>query len=272
METFENYLMESELSLSTIKKYVHDVKKFTDWIKMHGEEIERKSACEWKNSLLSQNNAPSTINAALAAFNKYMDFLNIPECKLKYVKIQKRIFAEDKKLLTRKEYKKLVEYAKKNDKKRISLIMQTIAGTGMRVSELEYITVESINTGCVQIRMKGKIRTILIPQKLCNELKKYVKSQNLEAGSVFITRNGKAIGRKQIWSEMKKLCEGAGVTEAKVFPHNLRHLFARMYYEISKDVVELADILGHSNIETTRIYLRNSSIEHRRKLEKLILI
>lgn len=272
MESFKNYLIEQELSTETIKKYVHDVQKFVSWSKQNKASLSRKTACEWKEFLLSQNYAPVTINAALAAFNRYAEFMNFPDCKLKYVKMQKKIFIESRKLLTKKEYKKLVTYAQRTGKMRLSMIMETIATTGMRVSELKYVTVECINLGYVQIRLKGKIRTILIPSKLCEKLKKYVKKQEIHSGAIFITKNGKTINRKQIWYEMKKMCEDAGVAETKVFPHNFRHLFARMFYEVSKDIVELSDILGHSNIETTRIYLRNSSSEHRLKLEKLMLV
>ena len=272
MKEFELYLLERELSTETIKKYTHDVKFFLLWQNGQGKKLTRETACEWKVFLSSQNHAPSTINAALAAFNHYAMFVGKPECKLKYVKAQKKIFLESEKMLTRREYKQLVKCAKQKANARLAMIIETIGSTGMRVSELAYITVEALITGNIQIQLKGKIRTILLPHKLCSKLRAYAKKQGIEAGAIFITKKGAPISRKQIWCEMKKLCDLAGILESKVFPHNLRHLFARVFYEKNGDLVELADILGHSNVETTRIYLRKNSQIHQKKLEQLHML
>ena len=195
-----------------------------------------------------------------------------PECRIKYLKIQRKLFRSTEKELTKEEYLRLLEAASGEGKDRLALLIETICATGIRVSEVKYITMEAAQTGCADVALKGKIRTILLPRKLCRKLQKYARKQKIASGEIFLTRNGKGISRRQIWAEMKALCKKAGVAPSKVFPHNLRHLFARTFYRVCRDVAKLADVLGHSSIETTRIYLISTGIEHTRQLERLGLI
>lgn len=278
IKQFENYLKEKELSSGTIEKYLHDITAFEKWNEANsswGEEateLTRERVCEWKQFLLRQDYAPATINAALAAMNAYADFMDKPECRLKYVRTQKSGFIKSERQITRDEYERLICTARKEGKEQLALIIETIGATGMRVSELQYVTVEGITAGSLDIRLKGKDRVILLPHKLCRKLSKFAKKNKRTTGAIFVTRNGNPIGRKQIWAQMKKLCAEANVKESKVFPHNLRHLFARMFFAISHNIAELADVLGHSSIETTRIYLRETGQAHRLMLEKLKLV
>lgn len=272
MEQFRIYLKENELSPATIEKYVHDVSAFQKWAEEEDAAFTKEKLCGWKDYLLSQNYAAATINAALAAMNAYADFMQKPEYRLKYVRSQRSNFIKAERQLTKAEYEKLIHTARSEGKERLAMIMETIGSTGMRISELRYVTVESLSCGSLHIRLKGKDRLILLQNKLCKNLKKYARENNITAGILFKTRRGTPIGRKQIWAEMKLLCKAAGVEANKVFPHNLRHLFARMFFKVSGNIAELADVLGHSSIETTRIYLRETVQEHRRKLEKLRLI
>ena len=215
---------------------------------------------------------PKTINGILSAINKFLVVAGWGDIKVKYLRIQRQLFRSSGRELTKAEYIKLLETAQTLGKERLGLLMQTICGTGIRVSELKYITVEAVKTGKAEISLKGKIRTILLTGKLCKKLLKYTKGQKITSGEIFLTRSGRGLGRKQIWAEMKALCKKAGVESGKVFPHNLRHLFARTFYKVCKDVVRLADVLGHSSIETTRIYLISTGAEHLQTLNKLNLI
>ena len=201
-----------------------------------------------------------------------MEFIGRQECKVKPLRIQRRVFRDSSRELTRGEYEKLVSTAIELGKARLALTLETICATGIRVSELKFITAEAALRGRAEIALKGKIRTIMIPNKLCRKLLKYAKKQKIASGEIFLTGSGKSISRKQIWAEMKALCRKAGIDAGKVFPHNLRHLFARCFYRVCRDIVRLADVLGHSSIETTRIYLISSGIEHERTLERLQLI
>lgn len=275
MKDFERYLKEKELSPATIEKYTRDIANYRKWEEENYKEAEsmsREKSCAWKAFLLTRSSAPSTINAAIAAVNAYADFMQKPDCRLKYVKTQRRSYIKPERQITKEEYEKLIRTAGKEGKERLAMMIETIGATGMRVSELQYVTVENIERGSVHIRLKGKDRCVLLPGKLCVKLKKYARKNNLTAGVIFKTKSGKPIGRKQIWAEMKKLCEDAKVAAEKVFPHNLRHLFARLFFAVSGNIAELADVLGHSSMETTRIYLRETEREHRRKLESLRLI
>ena len=195
-----------------------------------------------------------------------------PECRAKYLKIQRKMFRSPEKELTKTEYLRLLETADALGKARLGLLIETICATGIRVSEVKYITVEAVRAGCTDIALKGKIRTILLPRKLCRKLQKYAKKQKITSGEIFLTKSGKGVSRRQIWAEMKALCKKAGVIATKVFPHNLRHLFARTFYRACRDVAKLADVLGHSSIETTRIYLISTGIEHAQQIERLGLI
>ena len=267
---FGQMLKEEEHTQSTIQKYLRDVYAFTGWLE--GRAVTRELAAQWKEMLLSSGCAPATVNSKLSAINGFFRFLGREDCKVKFLKIQRQIFRDRSRELTREEYLRLVQAAKRLGRCRLEMLIETICATGSRVSEVQYITVEAAREGRAEISLKGKIRVILLPDKLCKKLLKYAKKQKITSGEIFITKSGKSLSRRQIWREMKQLCEHAGVEASKVFPHNLRHLFATAYYRAYKDIVKLADILGHSSIETTRIYLVANGEEHARQLERLGLV
>ena len=267
---FGQMLKEEEHTQSTIQKYLRDVYAFTGWLE--GRAVTKELAAQWKEMLLSSGCAPATVNSKLSAINGFFRFLGREDCKVKFLKIQRQIFRDRSRELTREEYLRLVQAAKRLGRCRLEMLIETICATGIRVSEVQYITVEAAREGRAEISLKGKIRVILLPDKLCKKLLKYAKKQKITSGEIFITKSGKSLSRRQIWREMKQLCEHAGVEASKVFPHNLRHLFATAYYRAYKDIVKLADILGHSSIETTRIYLVANGEEHARQLERLGLV
>lgn len=267
---YARYLRIEEKSEATIEKYLHDVHCFANWLE--GREISKKMTSEWKSYLVSQKYAPTTINAMLSALNSLLEFLGRQECRVKFLKIQRRLFRDDRRELTKVEYQRLLASAKKLRRNRLALLIETIGATGIRVSEVKYITVEAVQQGKAEISLKGKIRVILLPTKLCRKLQKYCQKQKITSGAVFRTGSGKLMSRYQIWAELKGLCKYAHVSPEKVFPHNLRHLFATVFYRACRDIAKLADLLGHSNIETTRIYLITSGIEHRRTLDQLDLV
>ena len=267
---FAQKMREDERSPGTIENYVRHVRAFAAW--MGGNPATKETAAAWKEHLLSRKYSPGTINGMLVSLNRFFDFLGWQECKVKPLRIQRRLFREDSKELTREEYERLVSTAQASGRERLVLLLETICSTGIRVSEVKYITVEALRLGKAEISLKGKIRTILLPNKLCRKLLKYAKKQKTVSGEVFLTRNGTGLSRKQIWAEMKSLCEKAKVAASKVFPHNLRHLFARTFYKVCRDVARLADVLGHSSVETTRIYLISTGAEHARTLEQLRLV
>ena len=233
--------------------------------------VDRGLVLTWKAQLTAQY-APATVNAMLAGINRFFAFMGWPECKVKALRLQRRSFREAERELDREEYRTLVRTARTLGRERLALVMETICATGIRVGEVPYITVEALRRGKAVVALKGKVRTILLPEKLCKKLLKYVKRQKITSGEVFFTGGGKRLSRVQIWAEMKRLCRAAGVAADKVFPHNLRHLFARTFYRACQDVVKPADILGHSSIETTRIYLLTTGTEHLRRLERLGLL
>lgn len=268
LSEFKDYLYCEEKSKATIQKYFHDVQvfiKFSD-----GQKITKDIAVAYKQHLIDQGYALRSINSMLASINKFFEFLNWSDCKVKSVKCQRAVFCEENRMLSKAEYMRLLDASK--EKKRLNLIMQTICGTGIRVSELQYFTVDKIRQGQISVNCKNKIRTILVPGKLRKKLLDYAKKKKIHKGCIFVTKNGKPMDRSNIWSEMKKICKTAHVNPHKVFPHNLRKLFARTFYNIEKDVVKLADVLGHGSIETTRIYIMTTSNEHRRKIERLGLV
>ncbi len=267
---FVNRLQENECAAGTITKYRHDIVLFSDWL--DGRPVSRELTGEWKKYLLTKRYAPVTINSMLAALNGFFRFMGWDMYRIKFLKIQRRLFRDAARELTRAEYDSLVHTAKVQGKYRLSLLMETICATGVRVSEVKYLTVEAARLGYAEITLKGKIRTILLPGKLCRKLLNYAKKEKIASGEIFLTKSGKGISRRQIWAEMKRLCAAARVKPSKVFPHNLRHLFATAFYRACKDIVQLADVLGHSSIETTRIYLLTSGAEHRRRLDRLGLI
>lgn len=267
---YEGYLHNMERSSGTIEKYRRDVKMFFLWVS--GRSVTRQVAVDWKEYLYGIEYAPTTINSMLAAINGLFRFMGWEDCRVSFYKIQRRIFCDPSKELTRAEYECLLKTAREKKQERLALLLETITATGIRVSEVKYITVEAARQGRTDILLKGKIRTILLPNKLCRKLLKYAKKQKTGSGEIFLTRNGHTLSRRQIWSDLKRVCKDAGVNASKVFPHNLRHLFAKTYYRIYKDIVRLADILGHSSIDTTRIYLLTSGFEQRKQLNRLGLI
>ncbi len=268
---FKSYLMEEEKSKATFEKYVRDILTFCRWIGERQAEIEKRDVLMYKEYLI-ETYAPTSVNSMLSSINSFFEFAGFPELKVKVQKIQKQVFLNKEKELTRKEYLALVDTAFRNGDKRLGLLMQTICSAGIRVSELKSITVDSVNSGRAVIKCKGKMRVILLPGDLRRSLKKYAKEQKITRGSIFVSRNGKPLDRSNIWKMMKALCNKAGVIKEKVFPHNLRHLFARTYYSLQKDIVRLADILGHSNINTTRIYTMETGEVHLKQIERLGLL
>ena len=266
---YKNYLLEEEKSKKTIEKYLRDITVFRIWVGKR--KIDKRLVLDYKENLISSY-APRSVNSILSSLNSFFDYTNWHDCKVKTLKIQKQIFADKDKELTKAEYTMLLKAAKSKKNERLYYLMQTICSTGIRVSELKYITVEAVSTGQANIHCKGKIRTVILPKQLCKLLKGYIKGHNIKSGAVFISKNGKPLDRSNIWSDMKKLCESAGVSRSKVFPHNLRHLFARTYYSLERDIVRLADILGHSSVNTTRIYTMESGDAHRRQIEKMGLL
>lgn len=270
IQNFKKYLKEEEKSKNTIEKYMRDVWEFTTY--MNGAEITKESVIAYKDKLISKNYAVRSINSMLASLNSLFSFLNWMDCRVKSIKLQRQIYCPEEKELTKAEYMRLVNTAKQKGNERLNLILQTICGTGIRVSELQYITVEAVKNGEAIVSLKGKTRSVFIVKELKKKLLRYAAEQGITSGAIFITRTGKPMSRTNIWREMKNLCEYAGVNPQKVFPHNLRHLFARVFYGIEKDIVKLADILGHSSINTTRIYIISTGDEHRKRMENMRLI
>ena len=270
LQQFKEYLKNEERESSTIAKYLHDIQTLADWLQDRG--VTKTNLTAYKEHLIKKKYNPKTINGILSAINKFISFIGCQDMKVKYLRIQRQLFRNSNKELTQADYLKMLNKAQELGKDRLSLIMQTICATGIRVSEVKYITLEAVKSGKAEISLKGKIRIILLTGKLCKKLLKYAKGQKISSGEIFLTRSGRGLGRKQIWAEMKALCKKAGVAVGKVFPHNLRHLFARTFYKVCKDVAKLADVLGHSSIETTRIYLISTGSEHLRTLNKLNLI
>ena len=270
LDSFCQHLRGEERSAATIEKYRRDVAQFAAWL---GEnQLEKEAGVRWKAHLLAQGCEPSTVNGKLTALDRFLHFLGQADCKVKHLKIQRHLFREDGRELTRREYDQLLAAARSTGRERLALLMESICGTGIRVSEVKYLTVEAARRGKVEVALKGKIRAILLPGKLCRKLLKYAGKNKIASGEIFLTRSGASLSGKQIWRDMKALCQRAGVAPSKVFPHNLRHLFARTFYRVCRDVAKLADVLGHSSIETTRIYLLSTGAEHAKVLEHLRLI
>lgn len=270
IKEYIGYLSTQERSKGTIEKYRRDTRAFAQWA--NGREVTKELAVKWKSSLLERGYAPVTINAMLSAVNGLFRCLGWEDCHVKFLCIQRRLFRDSKRELSRMDYQRLLFCAREKGKDRLALITETICATGIRVSEVKNITVEAAKQGKAEISMKGKIRVILLPAKLCRKLLKYAKKEKITSGIIFRTKSGKEIGRRQIWAELKGLCKFAKIEPSKVFPHNLRHLFARIFYKASKDIIKLADVLGHSNVETTRIYLVATGEEHQRQMERLGLV
>lgn len=267
---FKQFLVEEERSEGTIEKYIRDVRAFMVWA--GGEDFTKLTVLGWKEHLMEEGYKPVTVNSMIASVNAYLRFLGREDCKIRTLRLQRSTFRSAEKELTAEEFRRLVDTAHDLKKERLALLLETIGGTGIRVSEIKYITVKAAQNGRTEISLKGKIRTIMLPGKLCRKLLKYAKKNKIASGEIFLTRSGKGMDRKQIWAEMKRLCVKAGICATKVFPHNLRHLFARVFFKAYKNVVQLADVLGHSSIETTRIYLISTGAEHARQIEQLRLI
>ena len=270
LTTFARHLRQAERSPGTIENYLRHVRAFAAWLA--GRPVTKEAAAEWKEHLLDKGYCPSTINAMLGGLNRFFAFVGWQECQVKALRLQRQLFRDDSKELTRAEYDRLIAAARAMGRERLALLMETICATGIRVSEVQYLTVEAVERGKAEISLKGKIRTILIPGKLRKKLLKFAHKNKTASGEIFLTRNGKGMSRRQILAEMKAICKAAGVEASKVFPHNLRHLFARTFYKVCRDVAKLADVLGHSSIETTRIYLISTGAEHAKELERLGLV
>ncbi len=269
-EWFAPSLIGKEREKSTIETYARSVMHFNFF--RRGRPVTKELLVEWKRELIRRKYAPGTINGHIAAINAYLDYLGMADLSLRYLSVEKKMFLDTFRQLTKEDFQRLVETAEKENKKRLALVMQTIAETGIRVSELMFITVEAVKAGIADIHMKGKYRQILITSRLRKKLRAYAKENHIRSGEIFLTSTGKRLGRKQIWAEMKALCAKAGVDPRKVFPHNLRHLFACTHYKQHRDLVLLAGLLGHSSIETTRIYTIRSLDEAYRSVEQLNLI
>ena len=260
---FKFFLTEEEKSEATIEKYIRDVRFFGEFIS--NREITKQEVMEYKKNLV-ENYAPASVNSMLVSLNCFLHFIERPDCCVKLLKIQRQMFVSEKKELTAAEYRRLLKAAHGT---RLELVIQTICETGIRVSELKYITIEAVEQGRATVECKNKTRVIFIPTPLRKVLLQYIKKSGIKAGSVFVTKNGKPLNRSNIWRDMKALCEKANVAPGKVFPHNLRHLFARTFYSIERDIVRLADLLGHSSINTTRIYTIETGRQHLDCLERM---
>ena len=270
IKSFEEYLRLEEKSENTVEKYLRDVRAFA--VFAGNNEVTKQTVTEYKEHLLKSGYAARSVNSMLASINGLLTFLNWEDCKVRAVRVQRQVYCSEEKELTRAEYARLCRAAGEKQNERLNLILQTICGTGIRVSELKYITVEAVRRGEATVSLKGKTRTVFLVKELQKKLLRYAAERKIQSGCIFVTRTGKPISRTNVWREMKNLCNDAGVDSKKVFPHHLRHLFARTFYGLEKDIAKLADILGHSSIETTRIYIVSTGAEHRRKLENMRLI
>ena len=267
---FAEHLKGEEQGGATIEKYVRNVRFFAQWL--DGAAVTKEAVAGWKAHLQEEGLAPCTVNSKLSALNSFFAYAGLEGYRVKFLHIQRKVFRDDSRDLSRQEYMRLLGAARTSGKEQLGLAMETIGATGIRVSELAYITVEAARAGRATVHLKGKIRVILIPRKLCRKLLKFAKGRGIGSGEVFVTRSGKGVSRRQVWRGMKALCREAGVEGSKVFPHNLRHMFATVYYKVCRDIVKLADVLGHSSIETTRIYLMTTGEEHSRQMNRLELV
>lgn len=269
VEKFKQHLQNEERAFATIEKYCRDISAFMMWCRE--KEITKAVTLSYK-AFISDKFAPSSVNSIISSLNSFFDFMGWLDVKLKSLKIQRQMFANKEKELSKNEYERLLHAAKLKQNEKLFLLMQTICSSGIRVSELKFITTDAIKDRKAIIKCKGKTRIVFLPKDLCKLLLLYVKKRNIKEGPVFVTKNGNPLDRSNIWKLMKSLCESANVSKNKVFPHNLRHLFARTYYNLQKDIVRLADVLGHSSIETTRIYTMETGEIHQKQIQKLGLL
>ena len=270
IQLFCKWLQSEEKSKNTIEKYCRDAAAFVSYLA--GSVVTKEKVVAYKTRLIEENYAVRSVNSMLASLNSLFSFLNWMDLKVKSIRIQHQIYCPEEKELTKAEYIRLLNAAKQNKNQRLNLLIQTICSTGIRVGELPFITVEAVKCGEATVSLKGKTRRVFLVKELKRKLLRYAAEQKILSGPVFITRNGMPMNRTNIWREMKSLCELAEVNPSKVFPHNLRHLFARTFYRMEKDIAVLADILGHSNINTTRIYIITTGDEHRRRMENMRLV
>lgn len=268
IENYARHLVNEEKSGLTIQKYLRDIQTFLKFAEK--QPITKELTIAYKQDLIARNYAVSSVNSMLAALNGFLDFLGWHDCKIKVVRTQRKIYCAEDKELTKTEYLRLLAASK--NQPQLNLIIQTICATGIRISELQFFTLEAIKRGEVRVRCKNKTRIIFVPGSLRTRLMNFAKQHNITTGAVFVTRSGKPLDRSNIWTQMKNLCQKAQVNPKKVFPHNLRKLFARTFYSMEKDIAKLADILGHGSIETTRIYIMSTGAEHRRQIERMGLI
>lgn len=271
LRAYWEHLRESERASATIQKYERAIRNFFAWVSANGAGVAKETVIRYKEYLLERR-AASGVNGELAALNGFFAYMQWHECRVRPVRVQCRSYCDPEKELSREEYFRLVNAAKMRKNERLALLMQTICSTGIRVSEVIHLTVEALCKGQMEVHNKGKSRMVFLPGALCARLRRYCEKRGIRRGSVFVTRTGRPLNRSNIWAMMKALCGAARVDERKVFPHNLRHLFARCFYQAQKDIEHLATILGHSSINTTRIYTRTSGAEHRRQLEQLHLL
>lgn len=269
IDAFIEHLVIAEKSKNTILKYVHDVKFFASFA--DGKRIDKIITLRYKE-MLEEKYATASVNSMIASLNAFLRFVGCSECCVKQLKVQRMVYCPAEKEISKEEYFRLVKTARNEGEEQLCLIMQTICSLGIRISELEYITVEAIYKGEAKVNCKGKTRKVFIVKDLQRLLLKYIEKKNIVSGAVFVTKTGKPVNRSNVWRKMKELCQRAQVDPQKVFPHNLRHLFARTFYEIEKDIAKLADILGHSNINTTRIYIITTCCEHRKRMERMRLV
>lgn len=268
IENYVRHLINEEKSGLTIQKYLRDIQTFLKFAEK--QPITKELTIAYKQDLIARNYAVSSVNSMLAALNGFLDFLGWHDCKIKVVRTQRKVYCAEEKELTKTEYLRLLAASK--NQPQLNLIIQTICATGIRISELQFFTLEAIKRGEVRVRCKNKTRIIFVPGSLRTRLMNFAKQHNVTTGAVFVTRSGKPLDRSNIWTQMKNLCQKAQVNPKKVFPHNLRKLFARTFYSMEKDIAKLADILGHGSIETTRIYIMSTGAEHRRQIERMGLI
>lgn len=270
MAAFREFLAVGEKAGSTVEKYLRDVSAFAAW--NGSQALSREAVLEYKTRLQESGYKPGSVNSMIVSLNRFFDFLGRPELKLRTLKLQRPIYCPEEKELSRSEFERLVLTARRRGKARLEMLLQTLVATGIRVSELPFITVEAAKAGKATVSLKGKIRPVIIVDRLRRLLLAYAKGQGISSGPIFVTRSGRPMDRTHVWREMKGLCQAADVDPRKVFPHNLRHLFARIFYQAKKDIVKLADVLGHANVETTRLYVISTGAEHRRYLESLRLL
>mgnify|MGYP002796633659 FL=1 len=271
LESYRQWMQAREYSAGTMEKYSRDVARF--FRETGAPDLpDKQTVTTWRDSLVARGYCVASVNAMLAAVNSYQECCGNPQGKARPLKCQRRVFCDAGRELTRPEYFRLLDAARRTGRKRTLLVLQTLCATGIRVSELAYITAEAVHRGRAAIRCKGKCREILLPAPLCKRLERWCRRCRIHTGPVFLTRTGRPLDRVTVWKEMKALCRQARVAEEKVFPHNLRHLFARTFYSIEKNLAKLADLLGHSSIETTRIYIMESGAEHQRLLEQMHLL